>query len=74
MRKATIYVDAADDALLRQAAARRGSTRSALMREAIRRLLQAETAADRRPRPLGRSAQSDTSQRVDELLEDGFGQ
>lgn len=72
MRKTTIYLDAADDALLRQAAARRGSTRSELIREAIRRLLHAETAADRRPRPLGRSGHSDTSQRVDELLEDGF--
>lgn len=73
MRKTTIYLDAADDALLRQAAARRGSTRSELIREAIRRLLRAETPADRRPRPLGRSGHSDTSQRVDELLEDGFG-
>jgi hypothetical protein len=50
-----------------------GSTRSYLIREAIRRLLRAETSSDRRPRPLGRSRHTNTSQRVDELLEDGFG-
>ncbi|MEX0659734.1 MAG: CopG family transcriptional regulator [Egibacteraceae bacterium] len=73
VRKTTIYLDDADDALLRQAAARRGSTRSELIREAIRRLLSAETPPTRRPRPLGRSGHTDTSRRVDELLDDGFG-
>lgn len=73
MRKTTIYLDDTDDTLLRQAAARRGSTRSELIREAIRRLLSAEASSIRRPRPLGGSGHTDTSQRVDELLDDDFG-
>lgn len=74
MRKTTIYLDDADDLLLRQAAARRGSSRTDLIREAIRRLLSAETAQTRRPRPLGRSGHRDTSRRVDEILAaEGFG-
>ncbi|MBA3621295.1 MAG: ribbon-helix-helix protein, CopG family [Euzebyales bacterium] len=74
MCKTTSYLDAADDALLRQAAACRGSTRSALIREAFRHLLQAETAADRRPRPARAQRPQRHAERVDELLEDGFGQ
>ena len=73
MKKTTIYLDDADDRRLSQAAARRGSSRSDLIREAIRRLLSAEAADAARPRPLGRSGQTDTSQRVDEILDEGFG-
>jgi Arc/MetJ-type ribon-helix-helix transcriptional regulator len=73
MRKTTIYLDEADDLLLTQAAARRGSSRTDLIREAIRRMLSAEAAPGRRPRPLGRSGHTDTSQRVDEILGEGFG-
>lgn len=73
MRKTTIYLDDADDLLLRQAAARRGSSRTDLIREAIRRLLSTETTPARRPRPLGGSGHADTSQRVDEILAEGFG-
>jgi Arc/MetJ-type ribon-helix-helix transcriptional regulator len=74
VRKTTIYLDDADDQLLRQAAARRGSSRTDLIREAIRRLLSTEAAQTRRPRPLGRSGHTDTSRRVDEILAEGFGQ
>ncbi|MGQ0678809.1 MAG: ribbon-helix-helix protein, CopG family [Actinomycetota bacterium] len=73
MRKTTIYLDDADDALLDQAAALKGLSRSELIREAIRRLLGAEMPATRRPRPLGGSGHADTSERVDELLGGGFG-
>lgn len=74
MRKTTIYLEEADDLLLTQVARRRGSTRTDLIREAIRQLLGHETTLPRRPRPLGNSGQADTSQRVDEILADGFGQ
>jgi Arc/MetJ-type ribon-helix-helix transcriptional regulator len=73
VKKTTIYLDDRDDLLLRQAAARRGSSRTDLIREAIRRLLSAEDTQSRRPRPLGRSGHTDTSRRVDELLAEGFG-
>jgi hypothetical protein len=72
VKKTTIYLDDADDLLLNQAAARRGTSRTELIREAIRNMLGAETAAPR-PRPLGRSGHDDTSQRVDDLLAEGFG-
>lgn len=74
MRKTTIYLDDADDLLLTQAAVRRGSSRTELIREAVRRMLTVETAPPRRPRPLGASEHSDTSRRVDEILAEGFGQ
>lgn len=74
MRKTTIYLDDADDLLLTQAAARRGSSRTELIREAIRRLLSTEAAPTGRPRPLGSSGHSDTSRRIDEILAEGFGQ
>lgn len=73
MRKTTIYLDESDDLRLAQMAARRGSSRTELIREAIHRLLGAEEPSVRRPRPLGRSGYSDTSQRADEILADGFG-
>lgn len=74
MRKTTIYLDEADDLLLTQAATRRGSSRTDLIREAIRRQLGNEAASRRRPRPPGRSGHSDTSRRTDEILAEGFGQ
>jgi Arc/MetJ-type ribon-helix-helix transcriptional regulator len=73
MKKTTIYLDDADDLLLRRAAARRGSSRTDLIREAIRRLLSSEEAPVRRPRPLGRSGHSDTARRADDMLAEGFG-
>jgi Arc/MetJ-type ribon-helix-helix transcriptional regulator len=75
VRKTTIYLDEADDQLLRHAAERRGSSRSDFVREAIRYLAQLETGAPRRPRPspLGGSGHTDTSRRVDEILAEGFG-
>lgn len=73
VRKTTIYLDAADDAMLTEAAARRGVSRTELIREAIRRMLGTDAEPVRRPRPLGRSGRSDTSGRVDELLDEGFG-
>jgi hypothetical protein len=73
VRKTTIYLDDADDLLLRQAAARRGSSQTDLIREAIRKLLSAESLAPRRPRPLGASGHAGTSAQVDDLLADGFG-
>jgi Arc/MetJ-type ribon-helix-helix transcriptional regulator len=73
VKKTTIYLDDADDARLGEAAARRGWSRSDLIREAIRQLLSDETALPRRPRPLGRSGHHDTSERVDDRLADGFG-
>ena len=73
MRKTTIYLDEADDALLSRVAEQRGTTRTELIREAIRRMLRPEQEPVRRPRPLGGSGHSDTSERVDELLEESFG-
>lgn len=73
MRKTTIYLDEADDALLSEAATRRGTSRTELIREAIRRMLSSEAVAPRRPNPLGRSGHSDTSERVEEILSEGFG-
>lgn len=73
VKKTTIYLDDADELMLRQAAARRGSSRTDLIREAIRRLLDNEATPTRRPRPLGRSGHSDTSRRVDDILAEGFG-
>lgn len=73
MRKTTIYLDGDDDARLTEEAARRGMSRSELIREAIRRMLGTGEASPRRPRPLGRSGHSDTSERVDRALSEGFG-
>jgi hypothetical protein len=74
VRKTTIYLDDADDLLLTRAAARRGTSRTDLIREAIRKLLGTE-APSRHPRmPLGRSGRGDAARRVDEALgELGFG-
>ncbi|MDN5804650.1 MAG: ribbon-helix-helix domain-containing protein [Microlunatus sp.] len=74
MKKTTIYLDDADDLRLQQAAARQGSSRTDLIRTAIRRLLETEETPPSRPRVLGRSGHRDTSDRVDELLVEGFGQ
>lgn len=74
VKKTTIYLAEADDRLLTEAAARRGTSRTELIREAIRRHLSTEATARPRPRPLGRSGHADTSERVDEILADGFGQ
>jgi hypothetical protein len=73
VRKTTIYLDESDDLLLRQAAARRGSSRTDVIREAIRHLLRDESSPRRRPRPLGASGHFDTSRRVDDVLAEGFG-
>jgi hypothetical protein len=75
MRKTTIYLSEEDERLLQEAAARRGSSRTEFIREAIRLAANADAGAPRRrPRPLGRSGYTDTSERVDELLgELGFG-
>lgn len=73
MRKTTIYLDETDDALLTEEATRRGTSRTELIREAVRRMLGSDTAQPPRPRPLGRSGHSDTSERVDEILSESFG-
>jgi hypothetical protein len=73
MKKTTIYLDEDDERLLAQAAARRGAARTDLIREAIRRQFGSEAGAHRRPRPLGSSGHADTSGRIDEILEEGFG-
>ncbi|WP_029138199.1 ribbon-helix-helix domain-containing protein [Nakamurella lactea] len=74
MKKTTIYLDDTDDLRLQQAAVRRGSSRTDLIRTAIRRLLDSEEAPSDRPRVLGRSGHRDTSEHVDDLLAEGFGQ
>ena len=73
MKKTTIYLDEEVDLLLRRVAARRGSTRTELIRTAIRELLMAESGERRLPRSLGSSGKTDTSTRVDEILKSGFG-
>ncbi|MGH3434108.1 MAG: CopG family transcriptional regulator [Thermocrispum sp.] len=74
MKKTTIYLDEADEQLVRDAAARRGSSRTDFIREAIREKARHEVAAPRRPQPLGRSGHTDTARRVDEVLgELGYG-
>jgi Arc/MetJ-type ribon-helix-helix transcriptional regulator len=74
VRKTTIYLDDADDQLLGEAAERRGTSRTELIREAIRKLLSAE-AAPRKPRmPLGGSGRGDAARRVDDVLDElGYG-
>jgi hypothetical protein len=75
VRKTTIYLDDADDLLLTQAAERRGTSRTDLIREAIRRLLNAEASSRKPHMPLGHSRKGDAARRVDEVLgELGFGQ
>ncbi len=73
MKKTTIYLDEEVDLLLRRVAARRGSSRTELIRTAIRALLMAESGERRRPRSLGSSGKTDTATRVDEILKSGFG-
>lgn len=73
MRKTTIYLNDDDDRLLSEAARRRGSSRTDLIREAVRRMLSAEDHARRRPQPLGGSGHTDTARRVDDVLGEGFG-
>lgn len=72
MKKTTIYLDDSDELLLREAAARRGASRTDLIRAAIRQLL-SEESPRRRPRPLGHSGRSDTSHSVDDVLAEDFG-
>lgn len=75
MKKTTIYLDETDEQLLRDAAARRGSSRTEFIRDAIREKAQHEVSAPRRPRPWSKgSGYTDTARRVDEVLgELGYG-
>ncbi len=74
MKKTTIYLDDADDQRLSDAARRRGTSRTEIIRDAVRQFLTDNEAPVRRPRTLGRSGHSDTSERVDDILAGGFGQ
>jgi len=74
VRKTTIYLDDADDQLLAEAAARRGTSRTELIREAVRKLLSAETAGHKPRMPLGASGGGNVARRVDDVLDElGFG-
>lgn len=74
VRKTTIYLDEADELLIARAAAERGTSRTDLIREAIRRHLGAEGARPRPDGPLGNSGRDDIARRVDDYLAEGFGQ
>jgi metal-responsive CopG/Arc/MetJ family transcriptional regulator len=73
MRKTTIYLDEPDDLLLTKEAERRGTSRTELIREAIRRMLAEDQPSRPRPRTLGHSGHRETSERVDAVLSEGFG-
>lgn len=73
MKKTTIYLDEATDGRLGEMSQRHGRPRAALIRDAIERLIADDERPPRRPRPLGASGHPDTSQRVDEILAEGFG-
>jgi predicted transcriptional regulator len=73
MRKTSIYVDPAVDRALARRAAREGTTKAALIREA----LASAAAPAMRVKPWGSgvfAGPGDLSQNVDKYLADGFGE
>jgi len=74
MKRTTVKVSDEVDAKLRHEAARRGTTIAEIVREA----LEAHLGVGRRRRLLGaksgRSGYHDTARRIEELLDEGFGQ
>jgi hypothetical protein len=74
MKKTTIYLDDVTDSRLIEISRRRGRSRAALIRDAVERMIVDDDRPPRRPRPLGSSGHADTSQQVDEVLAEGFGE
>jgi Ribbon-helix-helix protein, copG family len=74
VKKTTIYLDDVTDRRLSDISRRRGQSRAALIRGAVELMIAADDRPPRRPRPLGASGHVDTSQRVDEILAEGFGE
>ena len=73
MDRTTLYLDPPLKRRLKRAAARKGTTEAALLREALERYLAAEKSP--KLRPVGRSADGGVAHRTDEALADlGFGQ
>lgn len=73
VKKTTIYLDDAADSRLIEISRRRGRSRAALIRDAVERLIADDDRPPRRPRSLGASGHSDTAERADEVLAEGFG-
>lgn len=73
MKKTTIYLDDATDSRLAEMSRRHSRSRAALIRDAVKRMIADDDRPPRRPRPLGASGHSDTAERVDEVLAEGFG-
>jgi hypothetical protein len=74
VKKTTIYLDDATDGRLVEMSRWHGRSRAALIREAVERMIVDDDRPPRRPRALGASGHSDTSEQVDELLAQGFGE
>lgn len=74
MKKTTIYFDEGTESRLIEISRRRGLSRAALIRDAVQRMIADDDRPPRRPRTLGASGHPDTSERVDEVLADGFGE
>ncbi|HEX5404573.1 MAG TPA: CopG family transcriptional regulator [Pseudonocardiaceae bacterium] len=74
MKKTTIYLDDATESRLIEMSRRRKRPRAALIRDAVERMIVDDDRPPRRPHPLGASGHSDTSERVDEILAQGFGE
>jgi hypothetical protein len=74
VKKTTIYLDDAADRRLVEISRRRGRSRAALIRDAVERMIIDDDRPPRRPRPLGASGHPDTSEQVDDLLAEGFGE
>lgn len=74
MKKTTIYFDEATEHRLIELARRHGRSRAALIRDAVEKMIADDDRPPRRPRALGASGHSDTSERVDQILDDGFGE
>lgn len=74
MKKTTIYLDDVTDGRLIEMSRRHGRSRAALIRDALDRMIADDDRPPRRPRPLGASGHTDTAERVDEILAEGFGE
>lgn len=74
MKKTTIYFDEPTEHRLIEISRRLGRSRAALIRDAVAKMIADDDRPPRRPRALGASGHSGTSERVDEILGEGFGE
>jgi hypothetical protein len=71
MKKTTVYFDDVTQRRLIELSRRRRRSQAALIRDAVEDMIANDDRPPRVPRPLGASGHSDTSQRVDEILDEG---